>query len=184
MYSIQGLETVFDVMAYTTSVLKEVGYSESEIEDYVSTALNEDYNLGVIEVSKEWLDECNKICADMKSDKEDDTWRDHYYSQFWDDDGERYSNIDDEEDTYDYLTKSHRKKEIWEYDNAVDDVESDEEAYEGFSSCKNYYWDSSKANNEEDDYLDGYTIKDYYDSMRSEYDVEPSYDPFNGDEED
>lgn len=127
MYSIQGLETVFDVMAYTASALKEVGYSESEIEDYISTALSEDYNIGVIEVSKEWLDECNKICADMKSDKE---------------------------------------------------------AYEGFSSCKNYYWDSSKANNEEDDYLDGYTIKDYYDSMRSEYDVEPSYDPFSEDEED
>lgn len=127
MYSIQGLETVFDVMAYTTSALKEVGYSESEIEDYISTALSEDYNIGVIEVSKEWLDECNKICADMKSDKE---------------------------------------------------------AYEGFSSCKNYYWDSSKANNEEYDYLDGYTIKDYYDSMRSEYDVEPSYDPFSEDEED
>lgn len=127
MYSIQGLETVFDVMAYTASALKEVGYSDGEIEDYVSTALSEDYNIGVIEVSKEWLDECNKICADMKLDKE---------------------------------------------------------AYEGFSSCKSYYWDSSKANNEENDYLDGYTIKDYYDSMRSEYDVEPSYDPFSEDEED
>ena len=182
MYSIQGLENVFDVMAYTASALKEVGYSESEIEDYVSAALNEDYNVGVIKVSEEWLDGCNNAFAGTGLDKEDDVWRAHYYSQFWDDDGERYNK--DEKDTRGYLPRSPTKKEIYGYDNVVDDVESGEEAYEGFSSCKDYYWDSSKATNEDDDdCLDGYTVKDCYDSMRSEYNIEPSYDPLNGDGE-
>lgn len=164
MYSIQGLENVFDVMVYTASALKEVGYSESEIEDYISSALSEDHNLGIIRVSKEWLDECNSICSANK-----DTWRDHYYSQLWDD------KDDDNGDYIDgYTIRNY-------YDNMRSEYElkSDEEAYEGFSSCTNYYWSSS----EDDDDLCGYTVKDYYDNMRSEYEVESSYESFNEDEE-
>jgi hypothetical protein len=161
MYSIQGLENVFDVMVYTASALKEVGYSESEIEDYISSALREEHNLGIIKVSKEWLEECNNICSYNK-----DTWRDHYYSQLW--------HCKDEDDYLDdYSIKDY-------YDNMRSEYEvgSDEEAYEGFSSCSNYYWNSS-----EDDDLCGYTIKDYYDNMRSEYEVESSYHAFSEDEE-
>lgn len=162
MYSIQGLENVFDVMVYTASALKEVGYSESEIEDYISSALREDHNLGIINVSKEWLEECNNIYSANK-----DTWRDHYYSQLWNDNNDDY--LDD------YSIKDYYDNMRSEYE-----VESDEEAYEGFSSCSNYYWSSSE---EDDDDLCGYTIKDYYDNMRSECEVESSYDLFNEDEE-
>lgn len=161
MYSLQGLESVFDVMVYTASALKEVGYSESEIEDYISSALREDHNLGIIKISKEWLDECNNICSYNK----EDTWRDHHYSQPWD---------HEDDYLYDYSIKDYFSNMRSEYE-----VESDEEAYEGFSSCANYYWNSS----EEDDDLCDYTIKDYYDSMRSEYEVESSYGSFNEDEE-
>lgn len=158
MYSIQGLENVFDVMVYTASALKEVGYSESEIEDYISSALREDHNLGIIRVSKEWLEECNNICSYNK-----DTWRDHCYSQLL-----------DGTDEDDYSIKDYYDSMRREYE-----VDSDEEAYEGFSSCSNYYWSSS----EDDDDFCGYTIKDYYDNMRSEYEVESSYDTFSEDEE-
>lgn len=178
MYSINNLETVFDVMAYTTSALRESGYSDSEIEDYVSSALELSCNFDIIELSKEWIEECNNLHADVEpTNSSDDTWRDSYYSQFWDDDGERYE-ADDY--TYDYLTGMRRKKESWEYDNAVDDVESDEEAYEGFSTCKNYRWDSST--DEDDDDYDDWKVGSYYESMKREDDPlygEPSYDPFN-----
>ena len=163
MYSIQGLESVFDIMVYTASALKEVGYSESEIEDYISSALSEDHNLGIIKVSKEWLDECNNICSYNK----EDTWRDHYYSQLCDG-----RNEDDYLD--DYSIKDYFNNMRSEYE-----VESDEEAYEGFSSCKNYYWSGLKEDND----LGDYTIKDYFNNMRSEYEVESSHDSFNEDEE-
>ena len=123
MYSIQGIETVFDVMAYTTSALRESGYSDSEIKEYISSALELSCNLDIIELSKEWIEECNSLHADVESTNSyDDTWGDNYYSQFWDDDGERY------------------KSDDYTYDS---DEESDEEAYEGFYTCKNYIWDSS-----------------------------------------
>lgn len=146
MYNISGLDNVFDVIAYTSSALQESGYTSDEVEDYITEAINKNYNFDIIEISKERLDECNKLFRDEKV--EDDF--DDYYSSLWDDDGERYddSEIDHEEDVYDYMTGSYRKKEIWEYDNAVDDVESEVEAYEGFDSCKNHYWDCS------DDVLD------------------------------
>lgn len=159
MYSIEGLKTIFDIMAYTASALKEVGYTDSDVEYYISKALDEDSNLGIINVSKDWIDECNKVCTDIYPNKEDYTWRDSYYSQTFDDE----ENID----MYDYSG----------YDNMVDDVGSDdEEAYEGFSSCKKYKWDCTDC----DDYFyDNVRIKDYYENMRSEYDCEPSYDPFD-----
>ena len=46
------------------------------------------------------------------------------------------------------------------------------EAYEGFSSCNNHYWDSSEDDEYEDD--SNMKIRNYYDSMREEFD--PSYD--------
>lgn len=145
MYSIQGIRNIFDIMEYTVSALREVGYTEKEIDGYVSTALSEENNLGIIKVSEEWIDECNRICGEIHQDRTDSAYTDNYYSQFWDDDGERYNN-DEVDDMYDYLAVSYRNKEIGDQFSSID---SDEDAYEGFSSCRHYYWDSSELNNED-----------------------------------
>jgi len=174
MYSINGLQTVFDVLAYTVSAMKESGYVQGEIEDYIYDAVKDNCNLICIEVSKEKLEDCNNVCRQVNghscnNDWFEDTWRDHYYSSLWDDDG-RYnkSSFDDDEDTYDFLTGK-EKSHMWDDDNVIDDIESkDEEAYEGFSSCKNYLWDCT------DD-----KMLDYYDSMKRDDNGEPSYDPLN-----
>lgn len=183
MYSIHGLTTVFDVMAYTVKAMKEVGYIDGDIEDYIRNAIKDKCNYSLLEISKSQLEECNRLNCNNSSDINDkwfdDTWQDYYYSSLWDDDGERYKHnsdySDDDEDTYNYLTSTHRHN-IWDEDNVIDDIESsDEEAYEGFSSCKNHTWDCTA----DDDYFDDGRIVDYYDNMKREDGLEPSYDPFN-----
>lgn len=177
MYSICGIENVFDLMAYTVAAMREVGYEDCDIEDYINESLKEDSNYGIIEFSKEKLEDCNRLARESSADGAEwfeDTWRDHYYSSLWDDDG-RYKEEDDDntEDTYDYLTGGKKSHNIWDDDNVIDDIETDDEkeAYEGFSSCKNHYWDCS----EDDDYDDSnWKIKGYYECMRKEFD--PSYD--------
>lgn len=132
MYSIHGLSTVFDVMAYTVAAMKQAGFMPGEIEDYVHDAVKDNCNLTLIEISKERLEECNKTT--IVDNGFEDTWRDHYYSSLW----------DDSEDTYDYMIGNKKTHNIWDDDNVFNDLKSDdEEAYEGFSSCKNYRWDST-----------------------------------------
>ena len=150
MYSIHGIKNIFDVMEYTVSALKEVGYTENEISSYVSAALSEENNLGIIRISEEWLDECNRIYNEVYTDKKDsdytsDDYDRNYYSQFWADDGERYNHTTDDEidDMYDYLNVSYRNKDTFDKFNCID---PDEEVYEGFSSCRHYYWDRLRDN--------------------------------------
>lgn len=131
MRSIDHIMNVFDLISYTSTALRESGYMEDEIECYVSEALEKCSNFEIVELSKQWLEECNKLYSDSSTDNMED-----YYQFLWDEDC--CDEIDREEDVYDYLTGSYRKKEIWEYDNAVDDVE----AYEGFNSCKTHYWNA------------------------------------------
>lgn len=177
MYSIQGLETVFDVMAYTVTAMKESGFMPGEIEDYLHTALSENYNLHIINTSKEQLAECNKLCKSNNKWDYEDTWRDHYYSSMWDDDGRYCDEYDDQDsysyDSFDYLTGKSKQHNIWDDDNVFNDLK-DEEAYEGFNTCKNYRWDCS----DNDDWKVGSKF-DYYDEMKRQDDLEPSYDPFN-----
>lgn len=162
MYSIHGLNTVFDVMAYTVKAMRESGYMPGEIEDYIYDAVKDNCNYNLIEISKDQLSECNKLSKNsFDDDWFNDSWRDSYYASYWDDDGERYNEDDDDKDIRNYLIG-----------------DSDEEAYEGFSSCNNHVWDCTSSDDKED-YYDDWKIKDYYDNMRSEDDLEPSYDPFN-----
>lgn len=44
---------------------------------------------------------------------------------------------------YDYLNVSYRNKDTFDKFNCID---PDEEVYEGFSSCRHYYWDRSRDN--------------------------------------
>ena len=86
MYSIHGIKNIFDVMEYTVSALKEVGYTENEISSYVSAALSEENNLDIIRISEEWLDECNRICNEVYTDKKDSdcTYDDYDYNSMFD----------------------------------------------------------------------------------------------------
>lgn len=171
MYSIRGLETVFDVMAYTVRAMDKSGLMPGDIEDYIAEAVK-DSNFHIIEVSKDRLEMCNELLHDSQSNEDwfEDTWRDHYYSSLWndsdsidchnrwDDDG-RYDEIKDEcwcdeddEDIRNYFV-GNSKHDYWDDDNVIDDVESigEKEAYEGFSSCKNHYWDCTDDDCFDDD---------------------------------
>ena len=39
LYSIDGIENVLDLMAYTVSSMKEVGYSDCDVDDYIEEAI-------------------------------------------------------------------------------------------------------------------------------------------------
>lgn len=169
MYSTEGFENVFDLMAYTVKAMKDVGRMIGDIEDYVSDSIK-NCNLHIIALSKDMLDGCNEILKTNTDDFDfDTTWRDHYYSSlwdewdddkddscsstnhkyYWDDDGRYENDVWDEDDSY-----SARNKQFWEDDNAVDDVETEDEleAYEGFSSCKRRYWDCTDSEELDDLY--------------------------------
>lgn len=171
LYSIDGIENVLDLIAYTVSAMKEVGYGDCDVDDYIEEAVKSN-NYDIIILSKEKLNDCNILTNEVSSCHNDwfeDTWCNNYCSSFWDDDG-RYSKDDEDEiDSYDYITGCKKTSD----DNVIDDIETDEvEAYEGFSSCNNHYWDSSEEDEYEDD--SDPKIRNYYDSMREEFD--PSYD--------
>lgn len=133
MYSINDIENVFDLVAYTVSAMKEVGYSDGEINDYLESTIKSNNNFNIVLLSKDRLNDCNLLFnkVDPTYNWFEDTWRDNYYSSLWDDDG-RY-----DEDVNDYLA-SRNSYNIWDDDNAV-------EAYEGFDSCANRYWDCNDS---------------------------------------
>ena len=141
LYSIDGIENILDLIAYTVSAMKEVGYSNCDVDDYIEEAIKSN-NYDIIILSKEKLNDCDILTNDGRYNRDDE----------------------DEIDTYDYMTGCKKTNN----DNMIDD---EVEAYEGFSSCNNHYWDSS-----EDDYEDesDLKIRNYYNSMREEFD--PSYD--------
>ena len=133
MYSINDIENIFDLVAYTASAMKEVGYSDGEINDYLESTIKSNNNFNTVLLSKDRLNDCNLLSnkIDPNYNWFEDTWRDSYYSSLWDDDG-RY-----DEDVNEYLT-SRNSHNIWDDDNAV-------EAYEGFNSCTNHYWDCNDS---------------------------------------
>lgn len=166
LYSIDGIENVLDLMAYTVYAMKEVGYGDCDVDDYIEEAIKSN-SYDMIVLSKEKLNDCNILSNEVipcNNDWFEDTLCNHYCSSFWDDDGRYNRDDEDEIDAYDYMAGCKKTN---------NDVETadEAEAYEGFSSCNNHYWNSS-----EDDYEDdsGLKIKNYYDSMREEFD--PSYD--------
>ena len=175
LYSIDGIENILDLIAYTVSAMKEVGYSNCDVDDYIEEAIKSN-NYDRIILSKEKLNDCNILTNEVRPRNNDwfeDTWCNNYCSSFWDDDGRYNRDDEDEIDTYDYMTGCKKNND----DSLIDDIETDNEmeAYEGFSSCNNHYWDSSEDDYEDDSDL---KIRNYYDSMREEFD--PSYDEHCG----
>ena len=182
MYCIDHLENIFDVMSYTCNVLRNSGYTEDEIQEYVSSSLELKHNLEILDLSKEYLEDCRDLFDDSDQSAQMNDCVCCSDSLSCDDDCEIYSHLTDEdvEYIYDSSLGHYRKRESWETDNAVDDVESYEEAYEGFSTCRNYRWDSSVY--EDDNDYDYWKMGSYYESMKREDDQlygETSYDPFN-----
>ena len=182
LYSIGGIENILDLMAYTVSAMKEVGYGDCDVDDYIEEAIKSN-SYDMIVLSKEKLNDCNILSNEVShhNDWFEDTWCNHYCSSFWDDDGRYNRDDEDEIDTYDYMTGCKNTID----DNVIDDIETadEAEAYEGFSSCNNHYWDSS-----EDDYEDesDLKIRNYYDSMREEFDhsYDEHYDPLHDENDD
>jgi len=182
LYNIDEVENIFDLVAYTVSAMKEVGYKDVDVDDYIEASVKSD-NYYTVNLSKERLNNCNRLLNKSKYNSNtdkwfEDTWRDHYYSSLWDDDGRYLTDDEEDEELYDGFSCCN----IWDDNNVIDDIDSDEEAYEGFSSCKNHYWDCS----EEDDYEDpNIKICDYYDNMKRENDssYDLVYDPWKDEDE-
>ncbi len=61
MYDLTNkFDNTFDVMKYTISAMKEVGYSNKDIEDYIIEATSKD-NSKLIDVSIDYINNCNLI---------------------------------------------------------------------------------------------------------------------------
>ena len=59
MYGLTNkFDNTFDVMKYTISAMKEVGYSNKDIEDYIIEATSKD-NSKLIDVSIDYINNCN-----------------------------------------------------------------------------------------------------------------------------
>ena len=118
--SIDNFSSVFDAVAYTLNKMKDCGYTDDECIDFISLISEED-PCSALDMCENQLDECEKISFGV--DEVDSTWHDSYYTSLMDD-----YDIDDVEDCDLYNSILHR--------NGLD-----KEAYEGFSSCKDTYWD-------------------------------------------
>ena len=139
MYSLttQQFNNTLDVLSYTVSAMKECGYSSSEIEDYIAEAISSN-NYNLINISIDELNKCNKVCRKIDNIQlENDYWKEYYYC-----------NNEDDLDSYDDYYYE-RPYHIWEKDNAVDDIETEDEleAYEGFDCCKNHQYNWSDDSN-------------------------------------
>lgn len=153
------LETIFDLVKYTVTAMKEVGFDSGEIEEYLTNATS-GHNCNLIDVSAEQLESCNRIIKSIDDTEDEYSWRDSYYSSRWykendsyfdDDDDDEWNMKDDEEDLYEGFEDSGRPhKYYWE-----DDLEDSDEAYEGFDSCKNKVY-CSDDNDESEELLEDY----------------------------
>lgn len=118
--SIDNFSSVFDAVAYTLNKMKDSGYSDDECTDFISLLSVED-QCSALDMCENQLEECAKLS--YRVGDIDSTWHDSYYTSLMDD-----YDIDDVEDCDLYNSILRR--------NGLD-----KEAYEGFSSCKDTYWD-------------------------------------------
>lgn len=130
MYNLksQQFEYALDVLIYTVNAMKECDYSSNEIEDYLYDATS-DGNYHLVNSSLDTLNECNKVYRKLDDINDNDYWKEYYYC----------NDLDDDIDCCDYEGHPFH---IWEVDNVVDDVETEDEleAYEGFNCCKNHQY--------------------------------------------
>lgn len=150
MYSIyhQVYDNVFDILKYTISAMKETGFDSSDITEFISDAIKGS-NYELIATSQSKLSECNQLNRSAGDFYWDDCT--NSYKGFTLNDGEDIYDLEDDQDSIEDLCDGlNRNKYYWE--NDIDD----QEAYEGFDSCKNYCykWD------DKDDLCYDYLTKD------------------------
>lgn len=112
----------FDVLRYTVSAMKDVGFSNCEIDDYLDQATTSN-NKHLIDVSIEFVNKCNEVANS-------------YHSSAWEfgceSDNPYY--CEDEDSEY-YEGFTNKESSNCTYDS--------EDCYEGFDSCKRrYYWEN------------------------------------------
>lgn len=126
MYSISGkFDNAIDLLAYTISAMLDSGFMQSDIDEFLLNAIGKG-NFNLLSKSVEAIEECNKVIKDSIPNN----WRDSYYSKS---DEERLIGYFDDEDNYcdcDY------ELEFTPESSYMDE----EEAYEGFDSCSNHFY--------------------------------------------
>lgn len=126
MFNISGIfDNSFDVVCYTLSAMRETGYSNDEMDEYLERVVSGN-NYFLIKESSKTLKDCNELYDSLIGADEwfDNTWDQYYYTIDDEDEGEYCDNL-----------WGRKERNIWEDDNAVDDVE---DAYEGFDCCPNH----------------------------------------------
>lgn len=121
MYDLSNrYDNTLSVMQYTIAAMRDVGFTQGEIEDYIDEA-TKSHNAHLVDVSIEYVNKCNERVG---------SYNDDYYP--WDDYNDQ---IDNDDFTY---------SKQWGFDNYDDSYDNDDfEGYEGFSGHSNkYYWEN------------------------------------------
>lgn len=88
MYDLSGCyDNTLSVMKYTVNAMRETGYSQREIEDYMEEATKSN-NAHLVNVSTDYICKCNELCHayDVASDEYFNYNDDYYYdSSLWQD---------------------------------------------------------------------------------------------------
>lgn len=120
MYDLSDkFSNTFDVIAYTVSAMRETGFNQSDIDDYLIDATST-HNSHLVDVSIEVIDKCNNRINAYNDDSLNDKYFDYLESNrkyYW----------EEEEDSYEGFSDNYNK----EYDN-------DDDEYEGFDHGNRY----------------------------------------------
>lgn len=120
MYDLSNkFSNTFDVIAYTVSAMRETGFNQSDIDDYLIDATSK-HNSHLVDVSIEFIDKCNSRIDAYNDDSLNDEYFDYLESNrkyYW----------EEEEDSYEGFSDNYNK----EYDN-------DDDEYEGFDHANRY----------------------------------------------
>lgn len=132
MYDLSACyENTFDVMKYTISAMKEVGFTKTEIDEYIEKATKKD-NATLIDVSTDYISMCNEMGNYYDSSCEDE----YDDSVFWDAYMVKPNKVlnnkllSDKYEGYEYSNRWGR-----DYDDCYLD---DNDYYEGFNTKKYY----------------------------------------------
>lgn len=159
MYSIANkFDNAFDLVAYVISAMTDSGYMPCDVDEFLNQAIGKgNYNLLV--KSSEIIEECNKVIKEDKlyNDIYDDNWRDHYYGS---DEEFLFDSIDDYSN-YNYNNNEFNSNEDDDFELQLNkDCFGDDDAYEGFDSCHNHYYNSLDPLDKDDEFAD-YTYAPY-----------------------
>lgn len=118
---------VFDVLTYTIAAMRESGFEQSDIDDYLIDATST-HNSHLVDVSIDFISQCNNRIHAYDNDVEDiDDIEYTPCKYYWED--------DEDEDEYEYEGFSDKT-----YYARMMDYDDDEDEYEGFSDGYRKYY--------------------------------------------